>query len=121
MGTTTLQNKLVGVKNMGKRESALLWLAGLTDKAFAEFFYEAVRGRKTCDDFGHFVLADGIVMDGKWFVDLIAVHDPEEYQGPWADDSPICQESECDVCGSRTRSWAKHALCPVCGTKVYGT
>lgn len=109
------------LKNEAKfRAQVMTWLSGLTDKQFSEFFYEAVRGRKTCDGFGHFVLADAALMDGAWSVDLVALPDPDHYK-QWADDVPICQSGECRVCKSSTRSWAKHGVCPVCGEQVYGT
>jgi hypothetical protein len=106
------------VEVMDEREATLQWLAGLTDKAFAEFFYKAVRSRKT-DARGHFVLADADVSAGRWHVDYVAQPAVEHYDGPWVDDALICQWGQCDSCGSPTRSWAKHAICPVCGSKVY--
>jgi hypothetical protein len=108
-------------KAMDERQAVLRWLAGLADKAFAEFFYEAVRERKTCDGPGHFVLADAALMDGRWYVDLVGVHDAENYDGSWADDAAICQSGKCESCDSEVRSWAKRAICPVCGSKVYAT
>jgi len=112
----------VHLKNEAKfRAQVMTWLSGLSDKQFSEFFYESVRGRKTGDGFGHFVLADAMLMDGAWSVTLIAMPDPAQYTQSWADNAPICQSGECQGCKSRTCSWAKHGRCPVCGEHVYGT
>jgi hypothetical protein len=107
------------------RQHILGQLASLTDKQFAEFFYEAVRGRNTADwpgHEGHFVLADAWdeawaeVHDGEW-VDFIGLAVEQEC---WSKDpgAPICQSGDCPKCQSRVRSWAKDAVCPVCGERV---
>jgi hypothetical protein len=58
---------------------------------------------------------------------VIGVADPEDHhvsivcrpEEKWADDSPLCQFGE--HAGLETVSWAKNAICPVCGNDVYGT
>ncbi|MBA4016313.1 MAG: hypothetical protein C0483_03910 [Pirellula sp.] len=110
---------------LNARSHALTFLSTLSDKAFAEFFYEAVRGRTTSDrnDWnGHFILADAerIVADEPWDVDLIAIHDRQQY-ADWVDDAPICQSGTCTNCSNRVRSWAKQATCPVCSQTVHCT
>jgi hypothetical protein len=104
------------------KERILLWISNLTDKQFAEFFYEAVANRNTSDVFeGHFLLADAEkVEDEPWSIDFIALQDssqPIKYD----DDYPICESGECTRCKSLVRSWAKRAICPICKTKVYCT
>ena len=102
----------------------ITWIQSLTDKQFVEFFYRAVANRSTSDLpewNGHFVLADAEkVTDEPWEVDVIALHDPDEYK-EWVDDAPICQSGSCSACGNSVRSVAKHAVCPVCKSKVYCT
>jgi hypothetical protein len=107
------------------REVALAYVTRLSHKAFAEFFYAAVRGRVTSDAEawrGHFVLADAEQVEDSepWDVNFIAVHDPQKY-GEWDDAATICQSGNCESCGGRVRSWAKQALCPICGEVVYCT
>jgi hypothetical protein len=106
---------------MDERQSARRWLAGLTDKAFAEFFYESVGERKDPRRGGHFLLAEAALMDGRWVVDFVGVHDRDSYDALWVDDAPICQSGQCGTCDSEVRSWAKQAICPVCGSNVYAT
>lgn len=105
--------------------AALHWLGTLTDKQFAEFFYEAVRERNTSDQKewnGHFVLADTErVTNFSWSLACIALPDPTAYAERWGDDAAICQSGTCMGCDTEVRSWAKHAICPICGTKVYLT
>ncbi len=103
------------------RSDAISFLTSLSDKAFAEFFYEAVRDRNTSDiaDWrGHFILADAECdeNDGGWEIDFIALDDRS--YGPWDRDAPICQSGRCTDCGHSVRSWAKKAACPVCGASV---
>lgn len=103
------------------KTEALKWVATLSDKQFAEFFYEATHGRDTSDipdEGGHFVLADVARIESGWEINYIAV--PQDYD-EWIDDAPICQEGECAQCGSVVRSWAKDLVCPVCGTNGYGS
>ena len=103
----------------------IAWLNAMSHKQFAEFFYRAVSDRNTSDVAewdGHFILADAEhVPDEDWDVDMIALHDPDEYDTGWADDSPLCQSGTCPNCGANVRSVAKHALCPVCNSKTYCT
>ncbi|MFN3649552.1 MAG: hypothetical protein ACK47B_08200 [Armatimonadota bacterium] len=113
-----------GVSPPQERQRTLRWLRSLTDKGFAELFYEAVKDRKTDGGYGHFVLAEAArrdLIEGPWDVDFIGLHDREHYGGEWDDDAPICQSGTCRECGVDVRSWAKEAVCPVCGSKVYGT
>jgi hypothetical protein len=104
------------------RGKVIEWLGSLTDKDFAEVFYEATASRTTSDSpgcGGHFVLADTEkVNDGEWETDLIALHDPEAYPEGMVSDAPICQSGICSACKSGVRCWAKGAICPVCGEKV---
>jgi hypothetical protein len=106
------------------RSVALSYLSSLPNKAFAEFFYEAVRDRNTSDKAdwrGHFILADTecVENDGVWDIDFIALDDGS--YGQWHDGSSICQSGTCNSCGRAVRSWAKRAKCPVCGNAVYCT
>lgn len=109
------------------RKNVLAFLAELSNKEFAEFFYEAVRGRLTSDAKewqGHFILADSeqVSEDEPWDVDVIALHDPQHYPASdWGDDAPICQSGTCSLCGHKVRSWAKQAICPICGEIAYCT
>ncbi len=107
------------------RASIIAWVSSLTDKQFVEFFYEAVSGRDTSEidgERGHFVVADTSRMPGEERDTVfLALPDADEYAGKWADDCPICQTGQCIECGSRIRSIAKHAICPICEAKVYCT
>lgn len=105
------------------RVTALTYLTGLSDKAFVEFFYEAVRDRVTSDikeGHGHLILADAEkAPDGeRWDIEFLALHDRQNYSAEWGDDSPICQSGTCHGCGQIVRSWAKKAICPVCGAQA---
>lgn len=108
--------------NEEMRARMLVWLDELSEKQFAEFFYEAVANRSTADtkeSTGHFVLADVEKFPGEpWEIDFIAVPTSGEQ---WVDDAPICQWGQCSGCGSNVRSWAKRMRCPVCGEDAYGT
>ena len=107
------------------RHNVRVWLSSLTDKQFVEFFYEAVSGRDTSEiegESGHLVVADTSKLpDEERDTVFLAIPDPDEYSGGWADDSPICQTGQCIECGSWVRSVAKHAICPICHAKVYCT
>lgn len=107
------------------QRSVVTWLASLTDKQFVEVFYEAVSDRDTSEIDGervHFVMAKTSKMsDEERDSVFLALPDPDEYSGEWADDCAICQTGQCVECRSWVRSVAKHAICPVCGTKVYCT
>lgn len=104
------------------RSHVLGFLQALSDKQFAEFFYEAVRDRNTSDLeawSGHLVLANAEKVDDEpWSIDLLAL--PED-RDPWSNDADICQSGSCASCSSAVRSWAKQASCPVCGASVYCT
>lgn len=95
----------------------------LSDKALAEFLYEAVQGRKTGSGCGHFVLAaayarpDGTVDE----VCLVGPHHAPSYPQGWADEALICQFGKCSTCRSSVVSWAKQAVCPACGERTYCT
>ena len=72
------------------RKSALQWISGLTDREFAEFFYDAVHERCTSDspeEGGHFVLADASHDPDStvWDVDFIALPRDET---PWIEAAP---------------------------------
>ena len=105
-----------------QRARALAFLSRLTDKQFAEFFYDTVRERdtgNTLEGKGHYVLGDV----KRWpaeprDIDFIALHDKTVYPDGWVDDAPICQSGECPNCASHVRSWAKDAICPVCYAPV---
>ena len=104
------------------RSHALRFIETLSDKQFAEFFYQAVRDRNTSDLeawAGHLVLANAEKVDDEpWSLDLLAL--PENRES-WSDDADICQSGACATCSAEVRSWAKQALCPVCGARVYCT
>ncbi len=107
---------------MSERQRLLEWLSGLTDRQFAEVFYEAIRDRRTsdfADGQGHFVLSDVQLEAGGWVVDFIAT--PDATQPDWADDVPICQSGRCPGCSHPVRCWSKRMVCPICGGEAYGT
>jgi hypothetical protein len=105
------------------RDEALQFLAALSDKEFAELFYEAVRTRNTSDvpeQPGHFVLADATDLsdEGGWRVEFIAL--PATHVR-WDSLAPICQSGQCRNCGVHMRSWSKSLRCPVCGLPGSGS
>ncbi|MHC2066481.1 hypothetical protein ACYFX5_03330 [Bremerella sp. T1] len=106
------------------RNEVIAWLSQMNDKQFVDFFYEAVADRDTSElpgEKGHFVLADTSKFPGEpRDTAFLALPDPAE-NSKWADDVPICQTGRCPECESWVRSIAKHAICPLCGTKVYCT
>ena len=106
---------------MDAREASLRWVRGLTDKEFAQFFYDAVQGRDPGQDDSErrrFVLADAS-FSSTLDIDYIAT--PADPSREWADDAPICQSGQCSRCKAQCRSWAKEFACPVCGNTAYGT
>lgn len=107
------------------RGNLMAWLSSLTDKQFIEFFYEAVSERGTSEidgERGHLVVANTSKAPNEDRVTVfLALPDPNEYSGEWAYDTPICQTGDCIECGTRVRSIAKHAICPICKAKVYCT
>ena len=108
-----------------RRENVVAWLRTLTDKQFAELFYEAVASRDAGDmkeEGGHFVLADTSKRPGeRRETQFIALPDPGAYRDQWSDDAPICQTGQCSECESWVRCVAKKAVCPLCGAKVHCT
>jgi len=107
---------------MGRAE-ALEFLAALTDKEFAELFYESVRRRNTSDiegEPGHFVLGDAreVSEENRWIVEFIAL--PTD-NSAWDAEAPICQSGRCRGCGVEVRSWAKALRCPVCSRSGAGS
>jgi hypothetical protein len=106
------------------REAVVRYLRGLADKELAELFYDAVRDRRSEDvptARRHFVLGDASYEDGKWALDVIAREDPVKYEDGWVAAAPVSQGGVCEGCGTRIKSWAKHMVCSVCGSKAYGS
>lgn len=106
------------------KEDVMKWSRSLTERQFAEFFYEVVAGRNTSDVFeGHFVLADAERIKGEpWEIDFVGLPNPNHaanLEKDWVDDADICESGTCQHCQIRVRSWVKDALCPVCGSEVY--
>ena len=108
------------------RSSVIAYLRRLTPKQFAELFYEAGEDMHPWpDEEGssevRFVLAyawrelDDDAPDAPRRLSLMC----PARETNWADDAPLCQHGS--HCGQDTISWAKHAVCPVCGGDVYGT
>jgi hypothetical protein len=110
-----------------RRQEVVSYLRRLADKELAEIFYDTVRDRALSDaekDANrHFVLADATrTEDGTWSPDFIAREDPDSQDaGPWAEGVPVAQWGICENCRSQVRSWAKRMLCPICGSKAYGS
>ena len=57
----------------------------------------------------------------QWKLMLLCQHDNVHYKGAWEikDVKDYFQFGYC--CGVETASYAKDAICPLCGNKVYGT
>ena len=102
------------------KEDAVAWATGLTDKQFVEFVYDVCSRRKGEENF---VLVDSrwLEDEGEWGHQFIGRHSPEAYPGGWDDTAPLCQFGQCSDCGVDIISWAKKALCPVCGEQVHCT
>ena len=56
-----------------------------------------------------------------WDLEVVGLHDPEEYPRGFDADAPLCQFGHCSGCGYAVVSWAKHAKCSVRGASVYCT
>ncbi|OZG69995.1 hypothetical protein BTA51_28110 [Hahella sp. CCB-MM4] len=124
---------LRAIRNMNQDE-AKKYLESLTNKQLVELMSEVFKTRR-CDEGteeayiqAHWCIAEASRFktdDGKgwesWEVELLALHDNEQYEGGWSDASPICQGGECTECGTKLFGWAKHIICPVCGAKAYAT
>lgn len=104
------------------RKNAVSFVRSLSEKEFVEFFYDATAERSFGDVAeyqNHLIIADSESIDGEaWETDFLAL--PEE-RAHWSADAPICQSGKCGKCTARVRSWAKNALCPICGKAVYCT
>ena len=104
------------------RARVLGWLSSMTDKQFVDFFYEAVAERDTSEikgERGHLVIANTSKSPGEERDTVfLASPDKDEYESGWGDDCPICQTGHCGECGASVRSISKHAICPLCDTKV---
>ena len=107
------------------RTQVVAYVLSLSDKQLIELFYEATDGRRI---FGDTVRESKLVLantsrdsdnDEVWNVELLATHDPHEYPMGWADDVPICQESESE--GFAVFSYAKQMICPITGRSIGGT
>ncbi len=107
-------------------------LSGLTEKQFVELFYEIANNRRdqTEYDKSHWTLVEARLIEtlhkvGKrsqtWYTEFLCVANPVEYPDGWADDVPICQNGTCHNCGYDFISYAKEAICAVCGGNVGGT
>ena len=55
-----------------------------------------------------------------WDVQILAPHDPAEYDGPWDQTAPFVREARCTTCQADLISYAKQMKCPVCGTSATG-
>jgi hypothetical protein len=98
--------------------ACLKGLRSLSDKQFAEVFYQAAEGRELSNvprGTSRFVLADAEFTDGELALDVIALPGDDSH---WIEDLPICQSGECARCGLKLRSWAKQAECPLCRLEV---
>jgi hypothetical protein len=112
--------------NNGLRTGLLRFLARLTDKQFADLFYEASALRRV--EGSHMGLVHATRSgDRPWSVFLIARIDRDHYLEKWPefedfDDSVgHHQEGTCSTCRLDVVCVAKYALCPVCGRNVYCT
>ena len=105
------------------RKEVTEWLATLSDREFAEVFYESNAKRVTSDTpegHGHFILADTeAVESGGWDTDYIAIPEYQEGGTNLPMDSHICQSGRCKSCLTEIRSWVKSAVCPICAEKVH--
>ncbi len=115
-------------------EQVKTFLESLTNKQLVEFLSDVLKKRR-CDEGteeafsqAHWCLAETsrfLTDDEKgweeWEVELLALYDPDEYEGSWDDNSPICQGGKCMECGTKLFSWAKKIVCPVCGSKSFAT
>lgn len=107
------------------------WLQDLNDHEFTTLFYEAVAGRSAVDELernylqSHYVLARATRMredDDRWStpeIELIALHDEAEYPEGWQDNIPPYQGAYC--CEHEVVTWAKHFVCPACGSRGMAT
>ena len=116
------------------QEQTKKYLNSLTNKQLVVLLTDVFQSRR-CDEGtekeyleAHWCIAEASRFktdDGKdwenWEVELLALHDPEEYEGEWDDKSSICQGGGCSECGVKLFSWAKRIICPVCGSKEYAT
>lgn len=96
------------------------WLSGLSDRAFAQVFTDAIARRSSsglADWRAHYALVEvERVGDGPWVLEYIAA--PRE-GGDDPDVTVICQSGTCRGCGVVVRSWGRAATCPVCARVVY--
>jgi len=101
------------------------WLAERSEKELVEIFHRVFEARLDglpSEASERLTIAQvSAAGNAGWDVSLVALDDPDEYPDGWAKDAPLCQYATCNECGWDMVSWAKHALCPVCGEKVYCT
>ena len=107
------------------RESVLTYLRSLSDKSFAEVFYEATGDRPKDHIFDeHFVLATVENVEGTesgvqdWALSVVGLPADHDH---WSNQAPICQAGNCPRCKLEVISWSKQIRCPICGAEAYGT
>ncbi len=109
------------------RKRLVQQLSALPDKHFAELIHDVVSQRNRTSDTeaerGHFVLATATlnIEDRSWELETVAAPNPVEYPAPFDGDAPLCQFGTCGDCDHSVVSWAKRAICSVCGKDVYCT
>jgi hypothetical protein len=99
----------------------------LTNKEFVELFYELSRDRHIYSGEEEYIRARLVLGNAtsdldnhdRWSPWKLEILCPSRSGESWPDDSSICQAGE--HCGHETMSWAKNAVCPICGGEVYGT
>ena len=110
-----------------ERKTIIADLARMTDLDFVETIYKAIEKRTHTSDTkaerGHFVLTNATldVDEDIWETDHVGTHDSVHYEAGFVNDAPLCQFGHCGGCNSSLISWAKNAICPVCGASVYCT
>jgi len=111
---------------MTDRSAALDHVKGLEELELLEFFREATASRPGNWFIGvaeHNPEGEGRIAPpaNGWDIRVLAPHDPKQYDADWDAGAPFCREAFCSTCGTGLLSHAKHMVCPVCGTKEYGT
>lgn len=65
--------------------------------------------------------AEKTIFEGRIGNVFLAKHDPDIYPNCGLYHFDLCQWGNCYTCGIELISYAKNALCPKCGSKVYLT
>lgn len=109
---TDRQSVIDYIKKLEKRELLELFRAGTEDRLGSWFIGVAE----------HNPAGEGRVAPSQngWDKQVLAPHDPAEYDTDWDSNPPFAREAWCSNCDTSLIGYAKSMKCPVCNASCYG-